>query len=746
MSARNLMERARALAGTTSLVVLPLAATAPAAQAVDLVHEFSVVGEYSSSGWFMSWLDDAAADAVPNGGGLSLTGAKTIDDGLFWAWNPYYELTLRRYDVTGMAFAWGGSISGELNPGDFLAAPFDFTVDFTHTEPAFPAYDHTGVSWRLTVGLLEQPYTPDNWQTVPGNYGTLASSTVYGYTDTAGRYEYQGEMQVNVDNWTWVDSPYWFAVLTVDWTDPLARSGYEDTQGSLNGDTLTVSGNDQIIDLGLTTGLGTASGRTRVIAENYQNIPGKVIETYGTFKVEAAAVFGNAGTFRVNYGGVLENSGSFQNLLGGTVALSGLLKNLGGASFQNQGGFEGQYDGQLENAGLLANLGGASFQHQGTLINSGTVENHADANFSMSGLLQNLGGASFQNAGSLDNGGTIENAGLLQNLGGASFQNNGTVRNQSGGLLKNLGGAAFQNAGTVENQLGGVFDNAGLLQNLGGASFQNAGTLNNLFGGVVNNEGWFVNSSDHTVNNDGVFDVHGELDNTETGVFNNNAGGQLNVHDGGMFFNYGQVNNSGAIANAGYVEVGAGGAIEGAGSYIQSAGMTWVDGRLAAGTLRFDGGVLAGYGSVASPATILIGAAVVQPGGDYAGGMLSVDGDLAFSDASILSMEVFGGEQGVDYDWLAVSGDLSLDGDLVLTLDYTLQEGEVLTLVSSDGLISGRFDLAVVNGGVGYISYGAHGVYLSLAAPVPEPETWAMLLAGMGLLGRRLRALGRRAG
>ena len=742
MSTRNLMDRARALAGTSSLVVLPLAATAPAAQAVDLVHDFSVVGEYSSSGWFMSWLDDAAADAVPNGGGLGLTGSKTIDDGLFWAWNNYYELTLRRYDVTGMAFAWGGSIGGEVNPGDFLSAPFDFTVDFTHTEPAFPAYDRTGVSWRLTVGLTDQSYEPQTWQSLPGSYNYLASSTVYGYTDTAGQYAYQGEMQVNVENWAQIDSLHWYAVLTVDWTDPLARSGYEDTQGSLNGDTLTVSGNGQIIDLGLTTGLGTASGRTRVIAENYQNIPGKVIETYGTFKVEAAALFGNAGTFRVNNGGVLENGGSFQNMLGGTLGLSGLLKNLGGASFQNQGSFDGQYDGQLENAGLLANLGGASFQHQGTLINSGTVENHADASFSMSGLLQNLGGAAFQNGGSLDNGGTVENAGLLQNLGGASFQNNGTVQNQLGGLLKNLGGATFQNAGNVENQLGGVVSNAGLLKNLGGASFQNAGTVNNLFGGVVNNAGWFVNSSDHTVNNDGVFDVSGELDNTETGVFNNHAGGELNIHEGGMFFNYGQVNNSGAIANAGYVEVGTDAVIEGPGSYIQSGGMTWVDGRLSAGTLRFDGGVLAGYGTVASPAAIQIGAAVVQPGGEYAAGMLAVEGDLAFSDASILSMEVFGGQQGIDYDWLAVSGDLSLDGDLVLTLEYELQAGEVLTLVSSGGLISGRFDQAVVNGGVGYISYGAHGVYLSLAAPVPEPETWAMLLAGMGLLGRRLRALG----
>jgi len=718
------------------------------AQAVELVHEYSFAGEYSNSGWFMSWLDEDAANVSAQGAGLQLTGSKTINDSLFWAWNPDYEVTLRRHDVTGFAFAWGGSIAGEINPGDFLSAPFDFILDFTHTEPTFPAYDRTAVNWQLNVGFSEQVYTPEKWQGKPGNYNYLANSSVYGYTEVAGVYRYQGEMQVQAGNWSGTEPIQWYAVLTVDWSDALARMGWEDTHGSQNGDTLTMTAPAQFIDLDIVTGLGTASGRTRLIAEDFENIPGTVIETYGTFRVESAALFGNAGTFQVHNGGVLENSGTVRNLLGGVFGLSGQLANLGGAMFQNSGSFQGQYDGQFDNAGLLQNLGGASFQHEGTLTNTGTIQNQAGGTFGMAGLLQNLGGAIFQNSGSIENSGTIENAGLLQNLGGASFQNNGTLQNLTGGLLQNLGGASFQNAGTIENQLGGVFGNAGLLQNLGGASFQNVGTLNNLLGGVVNNHGSFTNSSNHTVNNDGVFNVHGELNNTETGVFNNNAAGELAIHDSGWFINQGQVNNSGVIANAGNVEIGAGGFISGPGSYVQSDGMTWVDGSLSGASVHINGGVLAGNGSVVSASAILLGdTAVLQPGGDYAAGKLSLDGDVEFSNVSILSMDVLGNQQGIGYDWLAVTGDVSLSGELILTFDYALQQGEVFTLLSSsDGIVSGRFDLTTFNGGVGYVSYDSHGVHLTLAAPVPEPQTWLMLLAGMGLLGLRLRSLGHRAG
>ncbi|MDP3124180.1 MAG: FxDxF family PEP-CTERM protein, partial [Thiobacillus sp.] len=52
------------------------------------------------------------------------------------------------------------------------------------------------------------------------------------------------------------------------------------------------------------------------------------------------------------------------------------------------------------------------------------------------------------------------------------------------------------------------------------------------------------------------------------------------------------------------------------------------------------------------------------------------------------------------------------------------------------------FDVGNYTLKVGGISAGTAGAFYSVAAvtvPVPEPETWAMLLAGLGLVGLQLR-------
>lgn len=70
-----------------------------------------------------------------------------------------------------------------------------------------------------------------------------------------------------------------------------------------------------------------------------------------------------------------------------------------------------------------------------------------------------------------------------------------------------------------------------------------------------------------------------------------------------------------------------------------------------------------------------------------------------------------------------------------------------------DGIASGTFtlgpgDYSVFVGGVNYVAqigalinpaYGLSATLSVAAAPVPEPETWAMLLAGLGLVGFGVR-------
>lgn len=84
------------LAGNSALVALTLSAAPGIAQAASLLNDYSTVGEYSSSGWFMGNFDAAAASATTQGLGQKLTGRKTVSDSMFWSWNEYYQQTVRR--------------------------------------------------------------------------------------------------------------------------------------------------------------------------------------------------------------------------------------------------------------------------------------------------------------------------------------------------------------------------------------------------------------------------------------------------------------------------------------------------------------------------------------------------------------------------------------------------------------------------------------------------------------------------
>jgi hypothetical protein len=76
--------------------------------------------------------------------------------------------------------------------------------------------------------------------------------------------------------------------------------------------------------------------------------------------------------------------------------------------------------------------------------------------------------------------------------------------------------------------------------------------------------------------------------------------------------------------------------------------------------------------------------------------------------------------------------------DMIVTSGTTRPEG--LTTFVKDGLIY----LAIANEGDGNTAATGMSTVLYSLAPVPEPETWAMLLGGLGLLGLRARREKRR--
>lgn len=71
--------------------------------------------------------------------------------------------------------------------------------------------------------------------------------------------------------------------------------------------------------------------------------------------------------------------------------------------------------------------------------------------------------------------------------------------------------------------------------------------------------------------------------------------------------------------------------------------------------------------------------------------------------------------------------------DMIVTVGTDRPEG--LTTFVKDNMIY----LAVANEGLGNAAATGMGTVLYTLAPVPEPETWAMLLGGLGLLGLRAR-------
>src|SRR5262249_46317749 len=105
------------------------------------------------------------------------------------------------------------------------------------------------------------------------------------------------------------------------------------------------------------------------------------------------------------------------------------------------------------------------------------------------------------------------------------------------------------------------------------------------------------------------------------------------------------------------------------GTYTQTAGATVLqDGTLAAaGTVQLQGGLLAGSGTLAAS---VVNAAMVQPGGNGAAGILTIAGD--YTQTGVLEIELGGTTPGDGYDQLNITGKATFAGG---TLSVSLING-----------------------------------------------------------------------
>lgn len=413
----------------------------------------------------------------------------------------------------------------------------------------------------------------------------------------------------------------------------------------------------------------------------------------------------------LNFGtqqGVVTNAGS--NTIASVIAGSnGLLKKGGGTLVLTA---NNTYTGTTRVAqGVLSvtsggRIGDVSVDFYGRLdlagtariiSNSGTVNLNA-AYTNAAGTT--IGGGGFINVNAvLSNQGAIDN--VVNNTG--SVSNSGhidSVQNFGNGSLTNATGASIR-----------------YVRHDSATTFTNAGTVDSLYnlGTVVNNG---------TVNgirlNSGTFTNHGTL-----------------LLDGASF--------SGTVINTGTASMNADSSASG-GTYTQTAGTTTINGELHS-NVQLQGGFLKGSGAIFGNVTVSDGAQV-NPGNSP--GSLTINGDFNLQSGSVLNLEVASINGVLKFDELVVTGTFTKSG----TINFNLGAGvtfdvdaDVRTFTSAGqtvnltdmfslnllpGLIDTQVSVVDASGGVTAWTIAATDIP---AVPVPEPETYAMMLAGLGLVG-----------
>ncbi|MFG6488662.1 beta strand repeat-containing protein [Roseateles sp. BYS78W] len=388
----------------------------------------------------------------------------------------------------------------------------------------------------------------------------------------------------------------------------------------------------------------------------------------------------------------------------------------------------------------------------------------------------------------------------IQAAGQYGWWNQGAIQIAAGDYAYNLANGfvnsdTVNNAGRFYNRVGAALYNAdvGTLTNGAQAFMQNRGLLNS--DGVIDNAGTFVNHADGTFTSGNDYGNGGSAQVVNrAGASMTNNGSWSNASNStllnqGAFINAASLQNNGTINNdGGSFQVTSAGQLQGTGLYRQgNGGSTMVDGLLAQRTVFLQGGGLGGNGIVRAQGGytlvdgtwmngVSVAGTTIEPG-HGAGGLLTIDGDLTALPAdqyATLVIDIAGkGASGR----LAVTGQLNFYGNLVFNLvnGYRPQSGDSFTwltagsgsfgfgqvslqTVAADGsatLLDGPvwygvgqndprgFLSFVLDGQVEYATWNLAGstetlTFSNTLQPVPEPQAWMLLIAGLGVLLPRL--------
>jgi hypothetical protein len=472
--------------------------------------------------------------------------------------------------------------------------------------------------------------------------------------------------------------------------------------------------------------------------------------------VELAGTTRQVGTggFSIGQGAVLRNLGTWLDEAPGNVGL---------------GNFNGGATGRFDNVGtftktsaFVTEIGnGLPLNNTGTInIKAGTLRISGDASLT-AGQIQIASGAMLELAsGSIALKGTVQNAGTVALngatvlvtdsatvQGGLTTLNSSTVNNTgrlvlSGNTdwiiatLTGSGNTRMEGALTLSGSNGRGLTGGHTLELAGSTTQTGTGSLNTGGGARVVNLGNWVeaaNGNAHLGNFAGGalsrFDNKGSF--TKTSAFITDIGNGLVLNNTGTIdIQAGTLRISQAFNNQGQLNVAAGAEV--ASTVVDFA----------------NAGILAGDGTVrmVNAFSSLSNTGILAAGGLNDAGTLSLLGGLTQQTGGIFLADL-GSTAAGGFDVLTVSGAASLTGTLAVNLlaGAHFNVGDSFTVMTwNQRLGDSQFaslDLTQA-GGYGFATeYGSNSLTLRvMTAPVPEPETWALMalgLFGLGACARR---------
>jgi fibronectin-binding autotransporter adhesin len=500
--------------------------------------------------------------------------------------------------------------------------------------------------------------------------------------------------------------------------------------------TSTVTGSISDGPLGGILNLTRSTGNGTWVLSGVNSYSGVTSVQNGSLEIENNSALGDglgssSSAVNVSNGAVLQMLGGITTTTAIPLSLNGT--GISGATFGALESVSGNntYTGLVSIAGSSILIGSDTAGNTLTLSNSGTIIDTANS----AGLLTFTG-----------SGNIVVDSVIGLGAGAVGKSGAGTAYLEGASTYT---GVTTISAGTLSTNLvanGGSASGIGAGSSAAAELVINGGTFQYTGAGASTNRNFTIGTSNATIDASGAGALvmtgtaaYSSVNNLETLTFTGTSAA-VNTYAGALADNGTKMLN---VTKAGSGVWNLSGVSTYSGTTSVTGGTLLVSGSLSgSGPVTVTNSTLGGSGYINGPASGLsIGSGgVLAPGAlsGSAGTVLTVGNSVYLNGGSTLEINIDATTNATDLLYLS-SGSLELSGDDTLTIN--ILNGTQLTasnyvlayLNNIGGNILGTF--ANVNIPTGYsVDYGdENGAELQLIA-IPEPETWAILVCGMGML------------